>query len=193
MSSTVNPPGDLRSTRIVLMPYNPDWRGRFLAMGQRIRHALGGTALRIDHHGSTAVPGLVSKPVIDIQVSVASLEDTDAFAPWLEELGLTFRRDDPDLTRRSFSGDFRGVGMANVHVRRAGSFSEQFQLLFRDFLRADERARQRYGDEKEKLAANPWITVDEYAEAKGDAIWSTVREGQRWAAATGWRPPPSDA
>jgi GrpB-like predicted nucleotidyltransferase (UPF0157 family) len=193
MSSTVRPPGDARSTRIVLMPYNADWRARFLAMGQRLRRALGDDALRIDHEGSTAVPGLVAKPVIDIQVTVASLEPPDRIISALEPIGVSFRGDNPDRTKLLFTGDFRGVGMANVHVRPAGSFGEQFQLLFRDFLRADARARARYGDEKEKLAANPWITVDEYAEAKGDVIWAIVRDATRWAAATGWTPGPSDA
>ena len=73
MSSTVRPPGDARSTRIVLMPYNADWRARFLAMGQRLRRALGGDPPRIDPEVSTAVPGLAAKPASNIQVRRASL------------------------------------------------------------------------------------------------------------------------
>ncbi len=193
MAVTVRPPGDKSTTRIVLMPYDADWRARFLAMGQRLRRALGDEAVRIDHEGSTAVPGLIAKPVIDIQVSVRSLDDPGHLVGLIEPVGVAFRGDNADRTKLLFTGDFRGVGMANVHVRVAGSYGEQFQLLFRDFLRADVRARQRYADEKEKLAANPWITVDEYAEAKGDVIWAVVRDATRWAAATGWAPPPSDA
>lgn len=192
MSSTVRPPKSRDTTRIVLVPYDPDWRNRFKVMGTRIRKALGDVAVRVDHEGSTAVPGLLSKPVIDIQISVAALEPVDAYVPLLEPLGLSFDPDNLDRTKRFLTGDFRGVGMANVHVREVGSFGEQFQLLFRDFLRAEPAAAARYADEKERLAANAWITVDEYAEAKGEVVWTLIREASRWAAHRGWEPGPSD-
>jgi GrpB-like predicted nucleotidyltransferase (UPF0157 family) len=193
MARSVAPPKDVHSTRIVLVPFNPDWRNRFLVIGQRLRKALGPAALRIDHIGSTSVPGLLAKPIIDVQVSVPSLEVVDAdFVAAAEGLGLTYWADNPDRTKRFFTGDFRGVNISNVHVRAAGTFNEQFQLLFRDFLRADQSSRERYADEKEKLAGHSWITVDDYAEAKGDVIWATLRDALRWSFETAWAPPPSD-
>ena len=73
--------------RFEIVPYDPQWPVAFEAEAQRIRTALGGLVLRIDHHGSTSVPGLAAKPIIDIQVSVASLEPLRAFADPLEAIG----------------------------------------------------------------------------------------------------------
>lgn len=191
----IRPPADIRSTRIVLMPYNPDWRKRFLSMGQRLRRELGDTAVRVDHIGSTAIPGMTAKPVIDLQVSVPSLVDVDAAGRLaaLEPLGLELRTDDSDATRRYLSGDFRGLGLSTVQVREHGSFGQQVHLLFRDFLRTVRTAAGRFAEEKERLAGNTWITLDEYDEAKDELIWALLHEASRWAAEVGWRSGASDA
>jgi hypothetical protein len=96
---------------------------------------LGEVALRIDQIGSTAVPGLGAKPIIDIQVSVADFEPLAAFRRPLEQLGYVYRADNPERTKRYFR-EPPGRRRIHVHVRQAGSFSEQWALLFRDYLRA---------------------------------------------------------
>jgi GrpB-like predicted nucleotidyltransferase (UPF0157 family) len=99
-----------------------------------LHDALGPVALRIDHIGSTSVPGLAAKPVIDIQISVADFEPLDAYRLPLERLGYIFRSDNPERTKRYFR-ETLGQRRVHIHVRRAGSFSEQFALLFREYVR----------------------------------------------------------
>jgi len=181
----------LRAQRVELVPYDPRWSERFTELGGAIRAALGDSALRIDHHGSTAVPGLAAKPVIDVQVSVAQLEPASAYQPQLEELGYSFSPDNDDRTKRFF---FRRTdSVANVHVRVAGSFGEQTALLYRDYLRAHPEAASHYGAVKSGLAERSWADVDEYANAKSNVVWSLLHEAFLWSMDTGWSPGPSDA
>src|SRR5262249_11057136 len=119
---------------IRIVPYDPAWPERFRTLGAALREALGEVALRIDHIGSTSVPGLDAKPIVDIQISVASFEPLDSFRLPIEALGYVFRADNTDLAKRYFR-EPPGTPRTHIHVRRAGSWSEQFALLFRDYLR----------------------------------------------------------
>src|SRR4029453_12755527 len=88
---------------VVVAPYDPLWPPLFLALGAALRRALGATALRIDHIGSTAVPGLAAKPVIDLPISVARLEAVEPLRqPLVEGLGLVYRSENPERTKRYF-------------------------------------------------------------------------------------------
>ena len=87
---------------IVVVPYDPEWPVLFARIGTDLRGALRDVALRIDHIGSTSVPRLDAKPVIDVQISVASFDPLDAFRLPLEGLGFGFRADNPDLSKRYF-------------------------------------------------------------------------------------------
>ena len=109
----------------------------------RLRAALGGAALRIDHIGSTAVPGLAAKPVLDVQISVAAFEPLAAFRAPLEGLGYVYRAANPERTKRYFR-EPPGGRRTHLHVRLRGHWSEQFALLFRDYLRAHPAAAARY-------------------------------------------------
>ncbi|SFP03170.1 GrpB domain, predicted nucleotidyltransferase, UPF0157 family [Amycolatopsis arida] len=173
--------------------YDPAWAARFAELGRALRGALGSVALRIDHIGSTAVPGLAAKPVVDVQVSVADFEPLDAYRAPLERLGFHHRADNPERTKRYFrEAPGSGRPRTHIHVRRAGSFSEQFPLLFRDYLRAHPAAAERYAEVKRHLAA----TIDDrraYTEAKVPHMWEIIRHADDWAQRTGWTPPPSDA
>src|SRR5690349_16824505 len=82
--------------------HDPGWSPRFADLGRRLRQALGDVALRIDHIGSTAVPGLAAKPVVDVQISVTRLEPVTAFRVPLEEQGFVYRADNPERTKRYF-------------------------------------------------------------------------------------------
>jgi GrpB-like predicted nucleotidyltransferase (UPF0157 family) len=120
---------------VMIIPYDAEWPILFARLGGALRAALGDVALRIDHVGSTSVPGLEAKPIIDVQISVASFEPLDAYRGPLESLGYLFRADNTERTKRYFR-EAPGTRRTHVHVRRAGSLSEQFALLFRDYLRA---------------------------------------------------------
>ena len=171
--------------------YDPAWASRFAELGIRLRAALGGAAIRIDHVGSTSVPGLAAKPVIDIQVSVARLEPAGPFAEPLAGLGFIYRADNPERTKRYFR-EPPGGARTHVHVRRSGSFSEQFALLFRDFLRADAGTAAQYEALKRRLAAQFGSDGHGYTDAKGPFIWEIIRRADEWAQRTGWQPGPSD-
>jgi GrpB-like predicted nucleotidyltransferase (UPF0157 family) len=120
--------------KVTVMPYDAAWPGSFALLASDLRNAMGDEAVRIDHIGSTAVPGLSAKPVVDIQVSVRSLEPRDAYRRAIESCGFVLRTDNPDRTKRYFR-ETRGARRTHIHVRSAGSWAEQFSLLFRDFLR----------------------------------------------------------
>jgi GrpB-like predicted nucleotidyltransferase (UPF0157 family) len=180
----------LRVIRIV--DYDPAWSARFADIGAALRRALGEVALRIDHIGSTSVPGLAAKPIVDIQVSVERLEPMFPFRDPLTDLGLVYRIDNPERTKRYFREAF-GQPRTHIHVRRAGSFSEQFPLLFRDFLRVDQRAAGDYVNAKRALAQQYPHDGQAYTDAKVPICWEIVQRADDWAQRTGWEPRPSDA
>jgi GrpB-like predicted nucleotidyltransferase (UPF0157 family) len=175
----------------MVVPYDPEWAVLFSDLGARLRRELGDAASRIDHIGSTAVRGLDAKPIIDVQISVASLEPVDAYRSALERCGFVWRSDNTELTKRYFR-ERRGSRRTHIHVRRAGSFSEQFALLFRDYLRAHPTQAAEYACVKHRLA--PLLLTDRhaYVEAKAPFIWETIHLADEWAQATGWQPGESD-
>ena len=136
---------------VVIAPYDPEWPDLFSELGSALREVLGQTALRIDHIGSTAIPGLDAKPVIDVQISVASFEPLDAYRVPIESVGFVLRADNPDLTKRYFR-ERPGERRTHIHVRRAGSWAEQVVLLFRDYMRTHEEDAGRYAELKVRLA-----------------------------------------
>jgi GrpB-like predicted nucleotidyltransferase (UPF0157 family) len=177
---------------IVVVPYDPEWPKRFAEIGRRLRYALGDVALRIDHIGSTAVPGLDAKPVVDIQISVASFEPLDAYRLPLERAGYVFRAENPDRTKRYFR-EPPGERRTHIHVPRAGSWSEQVTLLFRDYLRSHSDGAARYAELKRALAEKHRADRAEYTDAKAPFIWDVMMRANRWSQDVGWEPGPSDA
>src|SRR5437588_6164404 len=151
---------------IRVVPYDPAWPDMFARQAAELRGALGAVALRIDHIGSTAIPQLAAKPVIDVQVSVADFEPLDAYRAPLERLGYVFRAANPERTKRYFR-EPPGQRRTHIHVRRAGSFSEQFALLFRDFMRVHADVAAQYADLKLKLAQRYREDRTAYTDAKG--------------------------
>jgi GrpB-like predicted nucleotidyltransferase (UPF0157 family) len=177
---------------IVLVPYDLRWPAEFREIGRALRAALGPTAARIDHVGSTSVATLDAKPVIDIQLSVLSLVPDAPYRPPIEALGFEFRPENPDRSKRFFRRPPRSRGI-HVHVRLVGSFEEQLNLLFRDYLRAHEAARQEYAKAKWELAARFRNDREGYVRAKEPVVWSLLTRAHDWLQATGWSPGPSDA
>ncbi|WP_433167280.1 GrpB family protein [Kribbella sp. CA-247076] len=178
---------------IVVVGYDEAWVGWFREIGGRLRQELGDLAVRIDHVGSTAVHGLDAKPVIDVQVSVAALEPVEAYRGAVERAGFVHRAENPERTKRYFR-ERPGDRRTHVHVRRAGSFSEQFNLLFREYLRAHPQHAREYGELKRRLAKEfPGPDQrSQYVDAKGPFIWRTIQLADEWAQSIGWEPPRSD-
>lgn len=177
---------------VEIYDYDPAWAQEFRDLGSSLRNALGDVVGRIDHIGSTAVLGLAAKPVIDIQISVASLEPVRAYLSQLEGLGYVWREDNPEKTKRYFR-ETLGLRRTHLHVRQRGSWHEQYALLFRDYLRQHAEDCCSYETVKRTLAARYADDRYAYTEAKSDIFWEIIRRADRWAAATGWAPGPSDA
>ncbi|HKC20215.1 MAG TPA: GrpB family protein, partial [Candidatus Dormibacteraeota bacterium] len=138
---------------IELVPYDPEWTARYESWRKKLASALGPTAKRIDHFGSTSIPGLAAKPVIDVQVSVEDMAKEEMYVPQIEALGVQLRsRDDDHRFFRPFVGMPRDV---HIHVCNLGSEWSRKDVLFAAFLRHDAAARQEYLRGKE-LAAARW-------------------------------------
>jgi len=180
------------SDPVIIAPYDPEWPRLFAQLGARLREALGPVALRIDHIGSTSVPGMAAKPVIDVQISVASFEPLEAFKTPLEGLGFVHRADNPELTKRYFR-EMPGQRRTHIHVRLAGSWSEQFALLFRDYMRTHDEDCRRYEGIKRQLAEQYGDDRQGYTEAKEPYLWEIMKKADRWAQETGRVPGASDA
>lgn len=171
--------------QIQITPYNEAWADQFAELAALLREALGEVALRIDHIGSTAVPGLAAKPVIDIQISVAALEPIDPFRVPLEGLGYVYRADNPERTKRYFR-EPPGTPRTHIHVRKLGTFSQQFPLLLRDYLRTHPTELPVYEELKRRLAAEHPHDGAAYTEGKVPWFWQTIRRADEWAQRTGW-------
>ena len=171
--------------------YSPEWIDEFRKTGLALRTSLGDLASRIDHIGSTSIAGLAAKPIIDIQVSVASFEPMAALETAMNSAGFIWRKDNPELTKRYFR-ERPGARRTHVHVRRNGSWHEQWALLFRDYMRTHPEEHRHYALLKHRLAAQFGSDRQGYTDAKDEHFWSVIRRADRWAAATGWQPSVSD-
>ena len=138
--------------RLEVVPYDPRWPAAFEAEALRIRHALGPLAVRIDHHGSTAVPGLAAKPIIDIQASVAALQPLAAYGEPLRTIGYVHVPDPDDACCPFFHRPSRWPHTHHLHVVEAGGAEERRTLAFRDYLRAHGDAAREYEQLKQNLA-----------------------------------------
>ena len=136
-----------------LVPYDPNWPSMFEAEAGRLRQALGDLALRIEHNGSTAVPGLSAKPVIDIQVSVADLHPLDAFGKPLQSLGYVHVGHPDDAFCVFFHRPSRWPHTHHVHVVQADGDEERRTLAFRDYLRSHDAVAREYERLKQRLMA----------------------------------------
>ena len=185
----------------MVVDYDPSWPARFRAIAQHLREHLRSAAERIDHIGSTAVPGLAAKDVIDIQITVVDLDVADG---WPDQLAEGIVR-----TQRGTAGDHAPPGRADprdwakhywsdprrvhVHVRELGRPNQRYALLFRDYLRADEACAASYGALKRGLAAAARGDWDHYYAVKDPACDVIMRAAEEWARRTAWRPGRSDA
>jgi GrpB-like predicted nucleotidyltransferase (UPF0157 family) len=167
-----------------VVAYDPGWPDRFEVWRGRLAALLGPVACRIEHVGSTSVPGLAAKPVVDIQVSVADMDDEDPYVAACQAAGLQLRfRDDQHRYFQPPPGQPRDV---HVHVCQRGGDWERLHLLFRDYLRASAGARESYAAAKRE-AARLWADQGAaYTEAKSDVILDILNRARAWAEATGW-------
>jgi GrpB-like predicted nucleotidyltransferase (UPF0157 family) len=159
---------------IRLVPHDPEWADIYERTAADIRDALGGTALSIDHMGSTAIPGIDSKPVIDILVLVESYDPEAAYRIALESLGYVFGH------REEWHVFFEGdpIGMSTqVHVVEESAEDSRMMVTFRDYLRSHPDEARRYEQLKHTLA-DRYSDGNEYADAKSEYVRGVVRRAQ---------------
>jgi GrpB-like predicted nucleotidyltransferase (UPF0157 family) len=183
---------------IIISKYNPKWPAEFESIKSSLKEVLGDLALRIDHIGSTSVPGLGAKDVIDIQVTVHAL--TPKVKQRLVNAGYqcweTITQDhvplgedpNPQLWEKLFFNQPEGQRRTNVHVRVDGNPNQQYPLLFRDYLRAHPNSAQSIELIKREIVKRHADDLDAYYDIKDpvyDLIWDSALE---WSRYTDWEP-----
>ena len=150
---------------VTLLDYDPSWVDRFAELHHEISMALRSVALSVQHIGSTAVPGLVAKPIVDVLLTVSHISDEAAYRLPLERAGFGLRVLGSD--HRMFR---TGARDAHIHVYEPTNQAVQDYLDFRDWLRVDLASRQLYGVTKRQLAQRMWSDRNDYAAAKSEVI-----------------------
>jgi GrpB-like predicted nucleotidyltransferase (UPF0157 family) len=157
---------------VVLCPYDPKWPALFETEAAKVSGALGEAALAVHHVGSTSVPGLCAKPIIDMVLEVADSADEGGYVPALEAAAYVFRIREPDwFEHRLLKG---GAPSVNLHVFSRGSPEIARMLAFRDRLRANAAERELYEQTKRALAARRWRITQDYADAKTEVVQSIL-------------------
>ena len=155
---------------ITFVEYDPAWPVLFAREEARIRSILGDRVVRLEHTGSTSVPGLAAKPCVDITMTVADVLDEPAYAADLEAAGyrLVIREHEPEwYDHRVFKGPDTNI---NLHVFSAGCRELDRMVGFRDWLRTHDDDRRLYEDTKRELITRNWKYVQNYADAKGEVV-----------------------
>jgi GrpB-like predicted nucleotidyltransferase (UPF0157 family) len=164
------------SAKVVLVDYDPRWPQIFRLEAARIRAVLGEQALRIEHTGSTSVPSLAAKPIVDMLLTVADSADEHSYGPPLEAAGYVLRIREPEWhAHRMFKGPGADI---NLHVFSLGCPEIDRVLRFRDWLRRNSADRDLYARTKLALARREWRNVDEYAAAKSAVIEQILRRAR---------------
>jgi GrpB-like predicted nucleotidyltransferase (UPF0157 family) len=161
---------------IYLADSDPNWPALFDREAMQIRAILGRTAIQIEHAGSTSVPGLPAKPIIDIVLAVPDSADEPSYVPAMEAAGYVLRIREPDwFEHRLFKGPGTNI---NLHVFSVGASEIDRMLLFRDWLRAHPADRDAYLQVKRELAQQTWRHVQHYADAKTTIVEQIVARAQ---------------
>ena len=165
------------SGKIEISEYSTEWPAMFKREEAHITAALGSRALRIEHTGSTSVPGLAAKPVIDLLLAVADSADEGAYVPALERAGYVLRIREPEWHEHRM---FNRPGAAiNLHVFSSGCAEIERVLLFRDWLRNNPADRDVYARTKRSLATKEWKYVQNYADAKSAVVEQILERARR--------------
>ena len=153
---------------VQLAPYDPQWPAIYSRAAQRIRDVLGGQVISLEHVGSTSVPGLFPKPIIDMVLTVTDSSAEELYVPPLEEHGYVL------MVREADWYEHRMLKLpskdGNLHVFSSGCEEVDRMLRFRDRLREDDVDRRLYEKKKHKLAARRWKYVQNYADAKSEIV-----------------------
>ena len=179
---------------LTVLAYDRRWPGDFAVLARRIQGALGPAAVRVSHVGSTSVPGLAAKDCIDVQVEVQALNEE--LIAGFGKIGFRLRPEPWNHVEAAPGGPCpklvfappEGERASNVHVLEAASEAARRKLLFRDFLRAHDTARDAWSDFKQRLASMA-TDIYQYGQAKAGPTVILMIAAESWARQTGWAPP----
>ncbi|NYJ07270.1 GrpB family protein [Petropleomorpha daqingensis] len=178
--------GGREAAAITVVDYDERWPVRFGEIAERVRAAVGAAALGVEHIGSTSVPGLAAKPIVDVLLTVADVDDEAAYVPALESAGFVLRVREP--AHRMVRTPARDV---HVHVYEPGRPEVRDYLDLRDWLRVDAEDRALYAATKRVLARRRWSDMNDYADAKTEVIADILARARAWrAGALAPRDPP---
>jgi GrpB-like predicted nucleotidyltransferase (UPF0157 family) len=167
--------------KVEVVPHDPRWRDSFEAESRQIAAALGENVVAIHHIGSTAVPGIHAKPIVDLLVEVKDLAGLDGRSAAMESLGYEVMGEYGIPGRRYFRKDNQeGIRTHHVHAFEAGSAEVERHLAFRDYMIAHPADAQRYGELKRKLAQEHPQSADAYMDGKDGFIQEIDRRAVRW-------------
>lgn len=186
-----------QSRPVVICDHQPRWQNEFVEQAQLLRKVVGNDALRIDHIGSTAVPGLAAKDIIDVQLTVASLDNCERLAAAMQDAKYRKRGNvrydelvgNPEqaLPKLYFREPLE-QRRVHIHVRQQDSINQRYPLLFRDYLRANKTTREAYQLIKQRLAVMFPDCIEGYLFIK-DPMMDIIYQGaEEWARHTGWSP-----
>lgn len=192
-------PAFASSRPVVLQPYQPTWPHEFATLAQRLRGAAGPGILEINHIGSTAVPGLCAKDVLDVQLQVADIAGVVSLTGQLRTAG--FQKGEsmtydvfhelpihsPELYK-FYMREPVGERRMHLHIREAGRFNARYALLFRDYLRAQPLARKEYGEFKLRAAALFPHSIEGYLFLKEPVFHLLYHAAELWAEKVRWKP-----
>ncbi len=177
---------------VELVPHNPEWSQLADEEAKRILEKLSITVIGIYHIGSTSIPGIKAKPILDFVIEVKDLDEIIQSAEALEELGYLSKGEYGIPGRQFFTKDTDGERSHHLHVFQQGHPDIERHLVFRDFLRANPEAAQEYEKIKEKLAKRFPKESGSYTEAKSDFILSMDEVARYWLEQNGFQNKPPD-
>ncbi|MBB5137183.1 GrpB-like predicted nucleotidyltransferase (UPF0157 family) [Thermocatellispora tengchongensis] len=169
--------------RVELAEYDPAWPARYSREAATIRGALGSAVLALEHVGSTSVPGMPAKPILDILLVVADSADEAAYVPALEAAGYALAIREPGWYEHRVLRRPGGEIGVNLHVLPRGCPEIERMLLFRDRLRGDEADHELYARTKRDLAGREWRHIQNYADAKTEVVEAIIARARRAATA----------
>jgi GrpB-like predicted nucleotidyltransferase (UPF0157 family) len=185
---------------IEIVPYSAYWPTAFAEIAAHLHSALGDLALRIDHIGSTSIPGLAAKDIIDVQITLPAdasfdrIEVAMAAAGYIQKHGVCYDHQPPGLDAPQTEWEKRLFGyppssrQANLHVRRMGQANQRYALLFRDYLREHPAVALAYAEVKRQLARYHPDDRTAYVEIKDPVCDVITAAAEEWAARISWKP-----
>jgi GrpB-like predicted nucleotidyltransferase (UPF0157 family) len=167
--------------KVEVVPHDPRWRDAFETEAKHVAAALGENVVAIHHIGSTAIPNIYAKPIVDLLVEVRDIVEVDGRSPAMESLGYEVMGEYGIPGRRYFRKDNReGIRTHHIHAFEAGSAEVERHLAFRDYMIAHDGEAQRYSELKRKLAEEHSQSIDGYMDGKDGFIKEMNRRAAQW-------------